>query len=186
MDDSDFRGRLNTFYSKYRDPTSTLFLEKDIDRLYSEAKRDADLNPVSRAEILRFKSSLSTLSRDREKRILRGRKRVLSYRRWIVFGPNNILLGDLAFLPSLRHRNGKRYIILVLLDAFSRLCFLSLLKNATSGEVARQLDEAFRFFGGPPLKFASDRGEHSIGRSTNPSVHLSIHRLIKPGRFDTL
>ena len=166
---TDFREKLSRFYSEYRNPQSRLFLQKNTQQLYKDAKFDALLNPVTRAEILRFKSSLSTLSRDRERRILRGRKRVLSFRRWETFGPKNILLGDLCFLPSLRDKNGKRYIILVLVDAFSRLCFLSLLKNATSGEVARRLDEAFQFFGGPPLKFASDRGRPAEVATRNNS-----------------
>ena len=163
MDSTDsFQQKLNLFYKRYRDPQSGFFLESNTNRIYEESKRDSYLHSVTRKEILRFKNSLSTLSKNKERRILRGRKRVCSYRKWISWGPKNILLGDLCFIPNPRNPNGKKYTLLVLLDAFSRLCFVSILRNATSKETAEQLERAFDFFGGPPLKFSSDRGTSSF------------------------
>ena len=191
----DFQKKLNLFYKRYRDPQSGFFLESNTNRIFEEAKRDSYLHSVTRKDIVRFKNSLSTLSKNKERRILRGRKRVCSYRKWISWGPKNILLGDLCFIPNPRDPNGKKYTLLVLLDAFryslhynisvfqyfsisfsqysqyffSRLCFVSILRNATSKETADQLEKAFDFFGGPPLKFSSDRGE--IPSPTTESHH---------------
>lgn len=114
----DFQKKLNLFYKRYRDPQSGFFLESNTNRIFEEAKRDSYLHSVTRKDIVRFKNSLSTLSKNKERRILRGRKRVCSYRKWISWGPKNILLGDLCFIPNPRDPNGKKYTLLVLLDAF--------------------------------------------------------------------
>ena len=150
---------LQNFYSLYRDPQSGIFVNKNTEHIYKEAKSDALLNPIKHSDIEKYKVSLSTLSRDRERRILRGRKRVLSYRRWLTYGENNILCADSAFLPDFKNPKGKKKIILVFLDAFSRLCYLSLCSGTTAKESASKLPEAFAFFGKPPLKFTSDRGK---------------------------
>ena len=159
--EQDFLSKRNIFYGKYRNPNSRLFLESNVRKIYKAAKRDADLNPVTQKQIEDFKSSLSTLSRLREDRILRGRKRVLSFRKWRSYGPNNIWIADLCFIPDVRNRN-KKHTILVIADVFSRLCFLSLQKGNSSLETAANLKKAFHFFKGTPLKFTSDRGIHIL------------------------
>ena len=169
----DAKSKLKTFYKKYRDPTSQLFLESDLHKVYAAAKRDSDLNPVRHKDILTFQASLSTLSRLKEQRILRGRKRVLSFRKWRSYGPNNIWIGDLCFIPDIRVRT-KRHTVLVLADVFSRLCFLSLQKGNSSKETANNLVKAFDFFEGIPLKFTSDRGiTQSVSLSLSRSLSLS-------------
>ena len=114
----DFTHNLNTFYDKYRNPTDKLFLERNIDIIYEQSKTDAQFNPATKEEIKQYSNVLENLSRNREKRILRGRKRHLNFRKWKTYGPKNILLGDLAFLRDIKGKNNKRYIVLVLLDAF--------------------------------------------------------------------
>ena len=114
----NYQEGFNKFYNQYKTPSNRLFLERNVDVLYEQSKRDAELNPVSKQEIKKYSNALATKSRDKERRILRGRKRYLSFRKWKTYGPNNILLGDLAFLRSLKGKNDKKYIILVFLDAF--------------------------------------------------------------------
>lgn len=160
MDENDYESNLRTFHSLYRDPTSNIFLEKNDERIYEEAKTDSFLNPISHSEIERYKRSIESISRDREQRILRGRKRVLSFRRWRTYGPNNIGLADLCYIPDFKNPRGKKKTIFVYLDAFSRLAYISLCRNGTAKEIATHLENAFSFVGRPPLKFTSDRGNY--------------------------
>lgn len=150
---------LQNFYSLYRDPQSDIFVDKDTERIFQKAKKEAILNPIKRSDIQKYKLSLSTLSRDKERRILRGRRRVLSYRKWLTYGENNILCADTAFLPDFRNPKGKKKTILVFLDSFSRLCYLTLCSGTSAKESASKLPKVFAFFGKPPLKFTSDRGK---------------------------
>lgn len=150
---------LQNFYSLYRDSQSDIFVDKNTERIFKKAKTDAILDPVTRSQIEAYKLSLSTLSRDKERRILRGRQRVLSFRRWLTYGENNILCADTAFLPDFRNPKGKKKTILVFLDSFSRLCYLTLCLGTSAKESASKLPEVFAFFGKPPLKFTSDRGK---------------------------
>ena len=114
-----FTGTVDGLYDLYRDPNSGLFLETSTDKIYNKVRKDSRFYHVDRPTIERYKRSLETLSKNRERRVLGYRKRHLSYRKWRTYGPNNILLGDLAFLRSIRdHQESKKYIILVLLDAF--------------------------------------------------------------------
>ena len=80
-------------YKSFQDPTSRIFLEKNSDRLYRAAKEDSNLFPVTRAEIDQFKRSVEAISRSFESRTLKARRRHLQYRKWITFGPLNVLLG---------------------------------------------------------------------------------------------
>ena len=115
---TDQSRKLATLYSKYRNPSSRIFLENDVNHLLAHAKQDPDLQPITRGDIVKFKDLLTTHSRNKERRILRGRKRHLSFRKWKCYGPNNILLGDLAFLRDIRSRSAKKYTIAVFIDAF--------------------------------------------------------------------
>ena len=101
-------------YERYRNPTSKFFLVKDTNQLFQEAKKDAKLSTVSYADIINFKQSLENLSREKERRILKWRKRHLSYRKWISWCPNGIWLLDLCFLRPIKHLNKRGYTILVI------------------------------------------------------------------------
>ena len=135
-------------YQRYRDPNSQLFLQSDTNKIYEAAKKDARIYPVTRKEILAFKQSVETASRNFEARTLRARARYTTYRRWLTFSPLSILLGtsdpkhlyeipsyhlcvspklivyhsfylgDLCFLPGIRKKNNGRFVILILMDAF--------------------------------------------------------------------
>ena len=84
--------RLRRLHTLYMDPQSEIFLTKNLDRLLQFTKRDPGLNSLTRSEILAYQMRLSDLSRDRETRILRARRRVLSYRKWRTFSPNHICM----------------------------------------------------------------------------------------------
>ena len=70
--------------------------------------------------------------------------------------------GDLCFLPSIKNKNQKKTTVLVLLDAMSRLVYLSPLENASSKTTITHFENGLRFFGVTEThkyyKFASDRG----------------------------
>ncbi len=155
MDDSSITNQL---YERYRNPTSNFFLVKNVNELYKSAKRDAKLQPVNYSDILNFKHSLESLSREKEQRILKWRKKYLSYRKWVSWAPNCIWLADLCFLRPIKHLNKRGYTILVIQDAFSRCVFLRLLNNSSFIEVKNKLKEAYDFFKGVPKKFGTDRG----------------------------
>ena len=143
----DTKNFTRLLYSKYRNPTHRIFLDSDVGRLYATAKRDPDLQPVTRCDIVDFKDSLSTLSQSEERRILRGRKRHLSYRKWKCYGPNNILLGDLAFLRDIRSQKGSRYTILVFIDAFRYSLLPPMLRQCCSFFFRAALDSKSHYFG---------------------------------------
>ena len=82
--------RLKLLHKLYTDDRSPVFLTKNIDYLLKFTKKHPQLRQLTKSEILAYTSSLSDIARDREKRILRGRKRYLSHRRWIVHAPCNI------------------------------------------------------------------------------------------------
>jgi len=146
-------------YNLYRDPTSKLFLNTNVKQIYAACKRDSTLNQVTYDDIYRFKNSIETLSRLKERNILRGRPRYLSFRKWKTNGPLNICLGDLCFLRDIQGYNEGKHTILVLQDAFSRIAFAKLLNNNSSKEVTRHFADALNFFGGTFLKFCCDRGQ---------------------------
>ena len=135
-------------YNLYRDPTSKLFLNTNVKQIYAACKRDSTLNQVTYDDIYRFKNSIETLSRLKERNILRGRPRHLSFRKWKTNGPLNICLGDLCFLRDIQGYNEGKHTILVLQDAFSRIAFAKLLNNNSSKEVTRHFADALNFFGG--------------------------------------
>ena len=119
MTNNNFQSTVDGLYDLYRDPNSGIFLETSTRKIYDKVKNDSRFYHVDYATIERYKRSLETLSRNRERRALGYRKRHLSFRKWRTYGPNNILTGDLCFLRSIRdHQESKKYIILVLLDAF--------------------------------------------------------------------
>ena len=99
--DSQF-ATTQTLYNSFRNPASPLFLETNAKRIYELAKHEAKLWPVTRQEILNFKDSIETISRDFDSRTLRGRSRYASRRQWLSFAPLSILLGKQSSLGNQR------------------------------------------------------------------------------------
>ena len=75
---NDFYGTVDSLYDIYRDPQSGLFLETSTQKIYDKIKNDSRFYHVDRTTIERYKRSLETLSKNRERRVLQGRKRHLS------------------------------------------------------------------------------------------------------------
>ena len=91
----EYRKQVNVLYNQlYKDPKSGLFLDNSTQRIYNAAKEDARLAPIDKKTIERYKLSLETLSRNRQRRYLGSRKRHKSFRSWVVHGPKNILCGE--------------------------------------------------------------------------------------------
>lgn len=72
---------------------TNLILSKNAQDIYQSAKADAFLNPTTFFEIQRLRNTIESDFRNRESRLLRGRTRYLSKRRFIAFSPCTILLG---------------------------------------------------------------------------------------------
>ena len=88
---------LNQLYHSFTDPNSRNFANVNVEQFFQNSKSDALKHPVSRDDIKYFQSSLESLSRQKERRLLGGRKRKASYRKWIVFAPRHIILGGFFF-----------------------------------------------------------------------------------------
>ena len=111
---------LNNLYSNFSNPNSISFASVDIEQILRNSNSDASQHPVTRDDIKRFQLSLESISRQRERRILKGRKRKASFRKWVVYSPRHLILGDLAFLRKLDSTNNSHTIIAVFMDAHSR------------------------------------------------------------------
>ena len=79
------------FNKLYKDPSSGVFLDSNLERIYQAARRDARLVPIDRGTIYRYKRTLEQFSRQRERRAIGSRRRHESYRQWKIWGPNNVL-----------------------------------------------------------------------------------------------
>ena len=117
--------------SLYRDPDSDLFLLPDTQKLFAAAKRESALSNLTFDDILTFKSQVETIARTRsEKRLKPGIKRY-SYRKYRFFS-NNIVAGDLAFIPRLTKpdstsadKNRRPGILAIFLCCHSRMVSLN-------------------------------------------------------------
>ena len=85
--------------SQYLDPLSSSHLLSTQDRLLKNIQRDSELYPMSVDTIQNFKQGLEWESKMREYKLLRGKKRYLSYRRYITF--DNSMLAGLNNKPIL-------------------------------------------------------------------------------------
>lgn len=74
----EFFGTVDSLYDLYRDPNSGLFLETATNKIYDKVKNDSRFYHVDRSDIERYKRSLEALSKNRERRVLKGNKRHLS------------------------------------------------------------------------------------------------------------
>lgn len=114
--DNEILQKLNVYYN---DPESDIFLSKNINQILKFAKNKPELGKLTKSEILKYMQSISDISRDRERRILRGKRRVLSTRQYIFWGPHNIMLGDCFFIRNMRNpKFGKHHIGVIFMDGF--------------------------------------------------------------------
>ena len=93
QEENNFDKKTDQLYKLYLDPASGLFLDSNLPRIYQAANRDAQLAPTDYNSIIRYQRSLESISRSRQRRAIGNRPRHLSFRRWITWGPKNILLG---------------------------------------------------------------------------------------------
>ena len=150
-------------YRRYKTVNNPLFLEDNVNRIYEKAKNDSELYTISKAEILRYKESVEDILRLFHRRTLRNRARVLQRRSFKCYGPKNILLADILFLPkSLQRLSGEKVSIVIFQDLFSRLVHLTPLSRPSSAECLKAFKNAMPFFGATGqdqyTKFLSDRG----------------------------
>ena len=150
-------------YQQFINPDSELFLQTDVQALYTAAKNDRALFPVTREEISRFRQNLELASRSYEQRILKLRPRSDNFKSYLLWAPQSILAGDLCFLSRLRQGEKRnKVVVAVYQDIFSRCCFLAIQKSTSSQETAQTLQQALTFFGCSDLEkyrlFVSDRG----------------------------
>ena len=86
--------KLNRLRELYKTPGSNLFLTKNAQDIYQGVKKDTLLYPTTFSDIYKLKNTIESDFRQREHRILRGKTRYLSRRRFITFSPCSILLGN--------------------------------------------------------------------------------------------
>ena len=84
---------LEALYQDFLDVNSKNFASVNVDQIYRNSLNDAQRHPVSRNAIEKLKSSLESISREKERRVLKGRKRKASFRKWLTFAPRHIILG---------------------------------------------------------------------------------------------
>lgn len=72
--------------TELNDGTKDVFLQPTTAAILELAKRNADYN-LTKEDILRFRQTLSDVSRSIETKELRGERRHLSHRKWIAYAP---------------------------------------------------------------------------------------------------
>ena len=132
-------------YQLYRNPNSDLYLQQNTEAIYQAAKREGKY--LTRAEIETFKHSVESTSRNFEARVLRSRKRHLSYRKWLSFSPLHILSGDLLFLRLVKPNNNKKYVVLILQDVFSKMVKLTPINSTSSKDTLKAFEQSLIEFG---------------------------------------
>jgi hypothetical protein len=130
---------LPVLWTLYNDQTSKLFMQKSTKALYDGARKDARLYGISIASILKFKTYVEEISRQNTAKFLRKGERRYGFRKYRSFAPKQIISGDLCFLNSvdIRKMNKNKFIILVLMDLFSRACSLRLQRSAKAVDTLR-------------------------------------------------
>ena len=129
---------------RYNDPENPLHLDLSAKRIIEKLSTDG--SPVTASEIQQFKSSLEYYSMARERRLLRGKKRYLSFRPWVSFSPQSILALDLCFLYDLTTKANSNSTILVMLDVYSRFTRVSLQKNKSAAVTLKNFEQNLPFF----------------------------------------
>ena len=90
MDSQNLSREHQMIQNAFVDPNSDIFLEKNNRKFVEFIRQNPKLKYLKASEIIEYKNKLSQISRDRQRRILRGRKRYLSTRPWVTYGPMNI------------------------------------------------------------------------------------------------
>ena len=161
--DEDQLQTTQEIYNLYKDPNSDLYLQQNTEALYQAAKREGKF--LTRGEIRTFQRSVEAQSRNFEARILRSRKRHLSFRKWLSFSPLHILAADILFLRRIKQDNNKKYVVLIIMDVFSRYLKVTPLKSTSSKETIQAFEASLKEFGADQTKpgwgyryLAVDRG----------------------------
>ena len=85
----------------YHDPKSKLFLVKNSQKLYDEAKKDSLQSNITHADVEAFKQRIESIAQAKALKRPGGRApRRFSFRKYQLFN-SNILVGDICFLPHL-------------------------------------------------------------------------------------
>ena len=160
--DQDQIQTISEIYKLYKDPQSGLYLQSNTESLYQAAKREGKF--VTRAEIELFKNSVESHSKNFEARVLRSRKRHLSYRKWVCFSPLHILAADLLYLRQIKRHNNNKYVVLIIMDVFSRMVKVTHLRNGSSAETIKAFENSL-------IEFGAVQGVEGQGYS-----HLAVDR----------
>ena len=91
---NDVDSRINELKQLYTSPNSNIFLAKNAQDIYKNLKEDTLLHSTTYPDIQRLKNTVESDFRQREYRILRGKTRYLSRRKFQAFSPCTILLGE--------------------------------------------------------------------------------------------
>ena len=137
---------IDSLYSGFSNLNSPNFASVNINEIYRNSQSDSLKHPVSWQDIKDFQLSLESLSRQKERRLLRGKKRKASFRKWYTFSPRQIVVGDLCFLRQLDSSNKSNTTIAVYMDAFSRLAHLSTQRSKSSKTTFNSFKKAIAFF----------------------------------------
>ena len=70
----------------FNDGTKDVYLQPTTAAILEQAKRNADYN-LTKEDILRFRQTLSDVSRATETKLLRGERRHLSHQKWLAYAP---------------------------------------------------------------------------------------------------
>lgn len=72
--------------ANFNDGTKDVFLQPTTAAILEEAKRNANYE-LTKDDIIRFRQTLSDVSRSIEAKQLRGERRHLSHRKWLIYAP---------------------------------------------------------------------------------------------------
>ena len=155
-----------TLRSFYRDPSSDLFLSPDTAKLFAAAKKEAALSNLTYADIQTFKTQVETIAKNKAEKRLKPGTRRYSYRKYRFFG-NDIVAGDLAFIPRLqkgdpdsKDKNKRPGILAIFLDCHSRMVSMNFQPDATAKSTLTSFQKSLAedFAGKHFAYFLSDRG----------------------------
>ena len=96
--------KIETLVSSYYNPTHELFLTPSTAEILKKLKKSANVDGITTTDIENFRNYLTDISREREQRILRGKKRQSSFRQVTAecrFYFDKILLMSLMIYPIL-------------------------------------------------------------------------------------
>ena len=71
---------VKTLISNYNEPASSLFLIASTSKILKKLKKNVNYHGITKTDVEIFRNYLSDLSREREQRLLRGKKRAASFR----------------------------------------------------------------------------------------------------------